>query len=191
MLHRIFIAINLPEDVKKELVSFREKWPDLPIRWTQKENLHITLVFIGNTSDEDLLNIFKTVREAASRHKSFAINLNRISYGPPKKPPRMVWAIGEKSKELAELKDDLENGLLNLGGQKYKVLESQPFSPHITLGRIKEWEFRKIDPEERPAINEEVSLSFEVKSIELMESELRRAGPEYTILESAQLANLH
>jgi 2'-5' RNA ligase len=187
MLHRIFIAINLPEDIKKELISFQEKWPALPIRWTQKENLHITLVFIGNTSDEDILNIFKTVREAASRHKSFSINLNRISYGPPKKPPRMVWVIGEKSKELAELKDDLENSLLNLVGQKYKALESQPFSPHITLGRIREWEFRKIEPEERPEVNEEISFNFQVESIEVMESELKRGGSEYTILESMKL----
>jgi 2'-5' RNA ligase len=99
----------------------------------------------------------------------------------------MVWVIGEKSKELAELKDDLENSLLNLVGQKYKALESQPFSPHITLGRIREWEFRKIEPEERPEVNEEISFNFQVESIEVMESELKRGGSEYTILESMKL----
>ncbi|PIX88575.1 MAG: hypothetical protein COZ30_00470, partial [Candidatus Nealsonbacteria bacterium CG_4_10_14_3_um_filter_36_16] len=55
---------------------------------------------------------------------------------------------------------------------------------HITLGRIKQWEFRQIEPEERPEVNEEINLTFEVNSIEVMESELKRGGSEYTILES-------
>ncbi|MBI4101693.1 MAG: RNA 2',3'-cyclic phosphodiesterase, partial [Candidatus Nealsonbacteria bacterium] len=51
MRHRIFLAINLPENVKKKLADFKSKWPDLPCRWTKAENLHITLVFLGSVSD--------------------------------------------------------------------------------------------------------------------------------------------
>ena len=47
MSNRIFIAVNLPENVKKKLAEYEENWLDLPIRWTKKENLHITLVFLG------------------------------------------------------------------------------------------------------------------------------------------------
>ncbi len=188
-MHRIFIAINLPESIKKELVSYQEKWPELPIRWTRKENLHITLVFIGSVNDEEIPEICKAVKEAAGRQDSFSINFKKICYGPPgKTPPRMVWIEGEKSKELADLRDDLENSLLKSSGQKYQEIKSQPFSPHITLGRIKEWEFKKIEPEERPEVDEEISSSFEVLSIEVMESELRRTGPEYTVLESSPLS---
>jgi len=187
MRHRIFIAINLPENIKKKLSDCQSKWLELPCRWVKKENLHITLVFLGYLSDEELLEILKITKEVASRNQPFSINLNKIFYGPPKQPPRMVWVEGEKSEELGKLQQDLENSLRGTPKQK----ENRPYAPHITLGRLNQWEFRQIDPEERPEVNEEISLNFEVKSIEVMESELKRGGPEYTILESAPLANLH
>lgn len=187
---RIFIAINLPEEIKKELSSFTNKWLELPCRWTKKENLHITLMFLGYFSDEELLEILKIVREVASRNPAFSINLKKIIYGPPKKtPPRMVWAEGEKSEELGKLQNDLENSLLSAEAlaKADSKPEARPYAPHITLGRIKAWEFRQIEPEERPEVNEEINLSFEVNSIEVMESELKRGGPEYTILETCPL----
>jgi len=188
-MHRIFIAINLPENIKKELISYQEKWPELPIRWTKKDNLHITLVFIGSVSDEEIPGICKAAKEAAGKKEPFSINFKKICYGPPNKvPPRMVWIEGEKSKELADLRDDLENSLLKSSGQKYQEIKSQPFSPHITLGRIKEWEFKKIEPEERPEIETDINLDFELLSIEVMESELKRVGPEYIVLESCPLS---
>ena len=163
MRHRVFIAINLPEEIKKELSSFQSKWPELPCRWTKKENLHITLEFLGYLTDEELIELCQKTKEMASGKKTFSIRLNKICYGPPKKfPPRMVWVIGEKIKEFN-------------------------ISPHITLGRIRTWEFRQIEPEERPIVDENISLSFEVSSIEVMESQLKRGGAEYTILESFEL----
>ncbi len=160
MKRRIFIAINLPENIKEELAKYQLKWPELPCRWTKKENLHITLEFLGYLTDQDLMEVCQKTRETASRHRPFEVKLNKICYGPPKKlPPRMVWAMGEKIKEF-----DLV--------------------PHITLARIKAWQWRQIDPEERPKIEEEINLNFEVNSIEVMESKLKRGGPEYIILES-------
>lgn len=185
-MHRVFIAINLPEDVKRALVSYEEKWPDLPCRWTKKENLHITLVFLGSINDEEIVEICKIVKEVAERHNSFPVNFKTICYGPPgKTPPRMIWVEGEKSKELGELQRDLENSLFSSSIKNLGKPEAREYAPHLTLGRIKEWEFRKIEPEERPEIDTDISLSFEVNSIEVMESELKRVGPEYSILESA------
>jgi 2'-5' RNA ligase len=97
----------------------------------------------------------------------------------------MVWVEGEKSEELGDLRKDLQDLLL----QKisYRPEEGRNFSPHITLARISEWEFKKFDLDERPEINEEIDLIFDVQSIEVMESELKRGGPVYTILESHTL----
>jgi len=163
MQRRIFIALNLPESIKNKLVKYQLKWLELPCRWTKKENLHITLEFLGYLTDEELMELCQRTRKIASEKKAFSICLNKICYGPPKKnPPRMVWVTGEKIKEF------------NL-------------SPHITLGRIKTWQFRQIEPEERSEINEDIDLNFEVNSIEIMESQLKKTGPDYTILESCPL----
>ncbi len=166
MGHRIFIAINLPQNIKEELLKYREKWPQLPARWTKKENLHITLEFLGYLPSEEILELCQKTRKIASEKKSFSLCLNKICYGPPGKKnsrlPRMVWATGEKIKEFN-------------------------IHPHITLARIRTWQFRQMEEEERPEINEEIDLSFEVDSIEIMESRLKRGGPEYAILESCPL----
>jgi len=177
---RVFIAINLPEDIKKKLAGYKEKWPELPIKWTKLNNIHITLAFLGYVADEEIINICKAVKEAGSKHSSFSVNLFKICYGPAdKKPPRMVWVIGEKSEEFASLKHDLDKSLA--------ISEKRQFSPHITLGRIRKWEWQRIEPEERSSVDEEIDLSFSVDSIELMESVLKKGGPEYTILESYNL----
>lgn len=180
MRHRVFIAISLPENTKKKLAGFESKWPDLPCRWTKTENLHITLVFLGSVSEEELLNTIKTAQAVASKHDTFFLNLRKIIYGPKERSPRMVWAEGEISEELGILQKDLEAAM-------EMPSENRPYAPHITLGRLKQWEFQKINPEERPEIKEEINLNFEVNSIEVMESELKRGGPEYTILESIPL----
>ncbi len=187
MKHRIFIAINLPENIKKKLSSFQERWPELPARWVKPENLHITLMFLGYLSDQELLEVLKISKEVASKHQPFSIDLKKIIYGPPKKmPPRMVWVEGEKTLELGKLQKDLERSLFSTSIKNLKF-ETRPYTPHITLGRIRLWEFRQIEPEEKPQIEQDISLSFRVGSIEIMESRLKRGGAEYTILESYKL----
>ena len=52
--HRIFIAINLPEEVKRQLAKYQDTWNDLPAKWVSQDNLHITLVFLGYISDVEL-----------------------------------------------------------------------------------------------------------------------------------------
>jgi len=185
--HRIFIAINLPEEIRRELKKYELRWSELPAKWTSKDNLHITLEFLGNLTDEEIGHVCFVVKEVARLHLSFAIDLKKVIYGPIDKfPPRMVWVEGEKSKELSALKTSLQNKLL----EKVRFRpEERVFSPHITLARISEWEFKKMEPEEIPEINENIDLTFSVESIEVMESEIKKGVPQYTILESHNLRN--
>lgn len=186
MQHRIFIAINLPEKIKQVFSDYQKKLLDFPIKWTKKENMHITLIFIGYVKDENIPKICKNAKQACIQHKSFKINLNEICYGPPKKlPPRMIWAKGKESKELIDLKTDLEKSLIE--SEIGFIKDNKKFHTHITLGRIRAWEWKRIEPEERPEIRQETDLNFEVSSIEVMESTLKRTGAEYNILESIQL----
>ena len=189
MRHRIFIAINLPEEIKKKLSDYQSKWLELPCRWTKKENLHLTLFFLGYLTDEEIPELCKIAKEVSSKYSQFTVNLNKICYGPPKKmPPRMIWVQGKKSKILSDLKEDLEKSLTeNIRPALSAKGRDREFSPHLTLGRIKTWQWRQIEPEDRPEVEEDISLSFNVNSIEVMESKLKRSGPEYTILESVGL----
>jgi 2'-5' RNA ligase len=183
--HRVFVAINLPEDIKKTLSKYQEKYPEIPAKWVDKNNLHITLEFLGDLTDIEIADVCKIVNDITKNHNSFSVDLKDISYGPlGKMPPKMVWVKGEGSKEMLDLKKDLQKNLLE--AVRFRP-DGKNFSPHITLARIKEWEFRKIDPEEAPEINQEINLMFTVESIEVMESELKRGGPMYTILESCEL----
>jgi len=183
--HRVFVAINIPADIRRELFLYSEKWLELPAKWTPKDNLHITLEFLGSLTDEEIGEVCVVVKEVAERHSGFSLNINKILYGPPKKmPPKMVWAEGDKSEELSSLREDLESSL----AEKVRfVPENRVFAPHITLARISAMEFKMIEPEERPEINENLDLLFTVESIEVMESEMRKDGPIYTVLESHEL----
>ena len=69
----------------------------------------------------------------------------------------------------------------------FRPEQSRGFTPHITLARILEWEFRKFDLDERPEINENIDLIFSVDAIEVMESEKKRGGHVYTVIESCPL----
>ena len=96
----------------------------------------------------------------------------------------MIWVEGEKSLALAKLKDDLENSLLQSNSSVFKR-EVRAFSPHITLARIRQWDWQKL--EEQPKIEQDIDLVFPVQSIEVMESRLLRSGAEYIALESVAL----
>ncbi|MBI1984631.1 MAG: RNA 2',3'-cyclic phosphodiesterase [Candidatus Wildermuthbacteria bacterium] len=185
MMHRVFIAINLPESVRQELASAKGRWPELPAKWAKQENLHLTLVFHGNASDQELEEIKQNAKAIAGKHKPFSLKLSKIVYGPTGKNPKMIWAIGPESKELLMLQKDLSKSLL--GDSVPKLETEQDFSLHITLGRLKEFEFSRIDLEERPEINEQIDIEIPVSSVDIMESKLRRSGAEYSVIENCKL----
>lgn len=186
MVKRIFLAVNLPKEAKSELLGYQNKWPELPAHWSGPENLHVTLVFLGNTSEEEIEEIKRIVRKTASRHSPFSFSLSKVVYGPSEKQARMVWATGE-SKKLLSLQKDLNDALARSLDLSFTP-EKRPFSLHLTLARFREWEFQKIEPEERPEVNEEISLEVPVSSFQIMESKLKRTGAEYSVIESIPLS---
>jgi 2'-5' RNA ligase len=184
MKRRIFVAINLPEKTKKRLAEFKEKHDHLPARWTKEASLHLTLVFIGYVSDEQMLEVCKATRKVAEEFDPFFINFKRIVFGPPGKEPRLIWLEGEENKELVDLKNKLEEVLLETdSGLRRK--ESRAANPHITLARIKIDQWRSLP--QAPKIQNEFLAQVPVSGIEVMESDLKSDGAEYIILESMSL----
>jgi len=188
MLKRVFVAINLPEEIKEKLLKFQETFSELPAKWIKKESLHLTLVFLGYLKDFHLEKVKEIVKKLGEGFSPFFVSLKRVCYGPSRiSPPRLVWVELEKNENLENLVKKLQEKLKE--NKIPFVVEEREFLPHITLARIKKWEFQRMEPEGRPSINEAIRDSFEIKSIEIMESHLKKSGAEYTVLESIALSD--
>lgn len=183
MLHRIFLAINIPESLKEEMLQVKDRLPEIPCKWTSKENLHFTLVFLGNTSDKELEEVLLLARGVGERHKKFSIALSRIQYGSSRNVPRMIWAVGNTPKELVSLQKGLEKAFA-ASTVLHFTPEKRPYSLHLTLARLNDFELQAMEQDELPIIDEEVSWEIPADSFEVMESHLKRGGAEYSVVES-------
>jgi 2'-5' RNA ligase len=179
---RIFVAINLPEDIKRRLFDFQKKMEQLPVRWTKKSSLHLTIVFIGYADEQEIYEVCRMTKEAAERNEAFDIHFEKILYGPPGKPPRMIWLAGKFSDELARIKNELEQTFVSSDSLRDFRPENRPITPHITLARMN-LEARY----QLPQLEEDFKAVMPVTTIDVMESDLKRDGAEYTILESCPL----
>jgi len=192
--HRIFIAINLPEKIRKNLGEVQYRYSELPARWTRPDSFHVTLVFLGNTGDQEVMDVCRFAGEVARRHDPFDLTLDRICFGPAGRDlPRMVWAAGEKSPELGALQMDLQNTFFESGLSAEALAnagqseETRFFTPHVTLAKINRTELRQMDQEQAPRIDEKIGRTFLVESVEIMESESKKGGAVYTVLDSLKL----
>ncbi|MBI4123185.1 MAG: RNA 2',3'-cyclic phosphodiesterase [Parcubacteria group bacterium] len=183
-MKRLFVAVNLPESAKEELLSYQEMWVELPGTWTKRENLHATLAFLGNKSEQEEQEIRSILKKVAAKHAPFTMHISRIAYGPPKTTPLMIWAIGESQNEFLSLKRDIEKGLTTSPVLRFEPKQEDAIV-HLTLLRLDKWAFAAMEEEERPIIEEEIDLSFPVNSFELMESKF--GGSQYTVLASFRL----
>jgi 2'-5' RNA ligase len=191
---RIFLAVNLPDEIKNNLGelqgdlknSFPNETGDFVAKWVAIENLHITVLFVGEVGQDKIAKVCQITQESIASWQKFEVKIDKICYGPSNLiPPRLIWAQVVKNLDLECLakmfnQKASEPGIL-------RQAETQAFSPHITLARVKEWVWKKIEPEERPNVEMEIDLSFQVQSIDLMESVLKRSGSEYKLIQSFTL----
>ncbi len=176
MFKRIFFAVSLPEEIKRELSVIKEDLKNelkKGVKWVEEENMHITLLFLGKVREDRVNEIISEAEKI--RINPFSVLLKEITYIPPdKKRAKMIWAKGE-SKELSFLYGELEDKVAPHQQSK----NGKDFIPHITLGRIRSWEFRSMPLSEIPEIGQELEMSFKINSFNLMESKLTKNGPVY------------
>lgn len=175
MNKRIFIAINLPGEIKRILRSSEKRWKNLHVRWTSFENMHITVEFLGRVDRIGLEKILKAVEKSASETKPFSICLDRIVLGPNLIQPRMFWATVFIDHGIIGLKKSMETNLRSFGFE----LEKREFRPHITLARAKGNQLKG----KQTNIPLE-GLRFKTESIEVMQSNLYPGGSRYKVVES-------
>lgn len=184
---RLFTAITLPDNIKDEIVKESEKYKDLPGKFVKREDLHITLLFMGNVKENDIDNVKVSLNEVQKHVQSFNVSLTKIGFAPPNsRVPRMIWVYVENNNNLQKLHDSIVDEL-----DKNKISyhkEDREYYPHINLARLKTFELRNLTEEEIFSYEPvDINLSFEVKDFSLIESKLTRQGPIYKIIHKVKL----
>jgi 2'-5' RNA ligase len=185
MKRRVFLAINPGPQAQEYLQQIQDQidssFEACPIRWARPFDLHITLAFIGMVGEPEIVKIREAIMEVCALYGYFSLGMDRASFAPKGEiPPRYVWIGFKNDKRFEEMQKTLTQKLLQRGIR----LDGKPFVCHITLGRVKQFEYRRIDPEEMPEITQDLEFSFPAGGISLMESRKTIDGAEYSIIET-------
>jgi len=128
-MHRLFVAIDLPDEAKNALGTLCSGVAGA--KWVKREQMHLTLRFIGDADDAQ----FEAIKHELQSVKSapFDMWLEGVGQFPAKGKPRVLWVGVKAPPVLAELQRQVSSTLngLNLPPGDH------PFSPHITLARLK------------------------------------------------------
>jgi 2'-5' RNA ligase len=185
---RTFIAVDPGKAIRDRCVALQESLArsGAECKWVEPENLHVTLLFLGEVVDRDVPALCNAVSEVCAKQVAFATSVESAGCFPNPRRPRVVWVgVGEGAPELVALHDALEPPLLALGCYRR---EERQYTPHITLGRVK--------GERAPADKLALALArqvkwqggaTEVREILVLSSELTPQGPVYTVLSRAKL----
>ncbi len=133
---RLFVAIDIDEDNKSFLWERAKQLKNMGFRgsFPRKENYHITLKFLGEVEERLIPEIKEALKKAAAETAPFELSLSERGVFPGYKQPRVVWiGIKEETGALKKLFSSVEDELSRLGFER----ERRPFSPHLTLARIK------------------------------------------------------
>jgi 2'-5' RNA ligase len=187
---RTFIAVDLAGPVRDRLKALQEKLgrEGSGVRWTPTDNFHLTLLFLGEVEQLDVVKICRLVRSRARRHEPFALDVAGIGGFPNARRPKILWAgITDGVEPLRALHADLEDGLLDLGCYRR---EEREYTPHLTLGRLTQESQAEAWG---PILAKHAAWQgggSDVDEVLVMASDLRRDGPQYSVMGRAPLAGV-
>jgi len=170
---RAFIAIDIDEDVKKEIQRLQYKCDG--IRWLRSDQIHLTLNFLGELSEETVQNLISKLKKIEIHN--FIISLDSCGFFPSPKRPSVFWIGVILNPFLMALKKNIDESVLSCSIE----LENRPFKPHITIARISKITEHDITKIAKRAKN--FSAKFTVNTFSLYSSELKTDGAVYNLLE--------
>lgn len=187
---RSFIAIELPPELKEWLTCLEEslKVRQYPfVKWVNPENIHLTLKFLGDVPATSLPRITDAMSRICQEVSSLNLQVGDLGSFPNWQRPQVVWVgIDSEIDKLFGLQREIDAALSPLGYPP----ESRSFSPHLTLGRLRE----NVSHGDRQSFSEwvrshrfESGFSFKVKTVSLMKSQLTPDGAIYSQLASIEL----
>ena len=187
-LLRCFIALELPASLQEAIDIATEPartriGSDL-VRWVPTGNVHLTLKFLGDTAPSGIESIKAALATEAEQYRPFDMSVRGFGAFPSSRKPRVLWVGITAPPVLASLQREVDVATARLG---YNT-EERPFSPHLTIGRVRQ----NITTSGIQKIRDEISNitigdlgSVQVDAVHLFKSELQAGGSVYTRLYAA------
>lgn len=193
---RTFIALEMNDSMQQLLGSIIDyAAQQLPtMRWVDPSSIHLTLAFLGELDDARLEQAMEATRVAAQATPSFTYRLKGLGvFGPPQQP-RVIWVGVEDQPSPYVQGSPLQLAHRNLSRELERrqfEVERRPFSPHLTLARVKQ----PLSPAEQRALQRLLQSKratapagfYTASHLALMKSELSRAGAHYSLLRAYNL----
>ncbi|MGE0653819.1 MAG: RNA 2',3'-cyclic phosphodiesterase, partial [Alphaproteobacteria bacterium] len=153
------------------------------VRWTPAEQLHVTVKFLGDVPDADVPKVCTALERTAQGMESFSATFETTGCFPPRGPVRIVWAgANDETGEFQACAGCVESEMEVLGFPR----EDRPFTPHVTIGRVKDDSSGgRLRSAVDAATLEPVAQSID--TLTLMSSVLSPKGPTYAIVSRAAL----
>ena len=191
-LLRAFVAVEIPAGLRQAVssatASLREGIGAL-VRWVPMENLHLTLKFLGDVSPSNVDMLSQMIRAEADLFSNFDLHLQGLGSFPSLKRPRVLYIGIQAPAALEALHRGIESASRRLGYES----EERGFSPHLTIGRVKQNVTATEQQKIRRALEQTKIDSLgtaRVDSVHLYKSDLKPTGSVYTRLYSAPLKNI-
>ena len=186
-MKRIFIAVKIDagENLLNMISDLKAGLKEERVKWTEIENFHITLAFLGDTEESKIKAINNMLITTCEGFGEFEIFIKGAGVFKNFSDPRILWTGIEASEKLNKLNDCIKSGLKDTGIS----LEERTFRPHLTLGRIK-----SISDNDNLKSLVDKYLNAEIQSqpvneVILYESILLQTGPVYKPLGKYPLVN--
>ena len=189
---RAFIAVEIPPEIRREIhdaTSNLRRGSGSLIRWVAVENMHLTLKFLGDIPSANVEVLTQMIRAQADSFNCFDIHLTGIGSFPSPKRPRVIYIGIQAPDALEAFQRQLESATCRLGYNS-DANGGRAFSPHLTLGRVRQNIAADDQQKIRRALEESKIDSLgaaRVDSVHLYKSDLKPTGPVYTRLYSAPL----
>lgn len=181
---RAFIALELPQEVQRYLGSLQKRLREsgCGISWVRPHQIHMTLKFLGDISEDQSLFLQQKLEEIAAATPPYGLSLGTLGAFPGMEKPKVIWTgIGQGAEETIKLAGMVEAASLQEGIKK----EERPFAPHLTLGRVRTPENTSQLAQLLKVLKEEPQqqgLAWPVGALTLFKSTLTPQGPVYTPL---------
>ena len=190
---RLFIAVTIPEPVKAKMeeaqAELRRVLPERAVRWTRREQFHLTLKFLGDVDAAQVEALGEAIRAACRGFGALHLRAERVGFFPDLRYPRVVWVgVQDQAEQLPRLQGAVERATRGYTTEE----KEERFTGHVTLARIKGIKRPEAEALGKAAVGmaERLFGQWTAFQVELMRSELLPQGARHSSLASIALADL-